>query len=241
MAQWPIDPRNPGEVLACAGLAHLAWRVNPTVHTGFMTNSAGRLRFVAPDNALPSEDPALEPLAGPPHERLRFAGVELDWWCPWGLNPNLKNWAGQQSARTVHRSLRSAAASSRPSEWLTHTAPATGRLYLDPAGTWDALSLGWSVNEHREIRMSCRPWVELLASIGLQAFPVPGHRASGGFHYSLWRPAPLPGAVAAFGARGLWSQTYALERYHVSTAKTGSNTMLRQATPSTNGGSAGGA
>lgn len=238
MVEWPIDARNPGEVLACAGLAHLAWREDPTAQTGFVRDTAGRLRFVAPGSALPSEGASLEPLAGPPLERLRFAGVELDWWCPWGLNPNLKNWAGQQCARTVHHSLHSAAGSSRPSQWLTYAAPATGRLYLDPAGTWDALSLGWSVNEHREVRMSCRPWVELLASIGLQAFPVPGHRASGGFHYNLWRAAALPSAVAAFG--GPWSRAYALERYHVPTGKTGSNTMLRQATPSTNGGSVAG-
>ena len=115
--------------------------------------------------------------------------------------------------------------------WRTRRPPA-GRLYLDPAGTWDALSLGWSVNEHHELRMSCRPWVELLASIGLQAFPVTGHRATGGFHYNLWRPAPLPAAVAAFG--GPWSRAYALGRYHVPTGKTGSNTMLRQATPTKN-------
>ena len=235
MTQWPIDPRNPGEVFACAGLAHLAWRADPTAQTGFVKGADGRLRFVAPDDALPSEDPALEPLAGRPHERLRFAGVELDWWCPWGLNPNLKNWAGQQSAWTVHRSLHSAAAGSKPAEWLTYAAPATGRLYVDPAGTWNALSLGWSVNAHPELRMGCRPWVELLASIGLQALPVPGHRARGGFHYCLWRPAPLPSAIAAFG--GPWSQPCALQRYHVSTRKARTITMLRQAAPATIGGS----
>ena len=233
MPEWRIDPRNPGEVLACAGLAHLAWRADKTALTGFVQEKEEALRFVTPD--LPAlrrdmRDLSLERLDN--HRcGLRLAGIELDWWCPWGLNHHLKNWAGQQSAWSVHCALLRAVGKSKPSEWLTFSAPAPGgRLYLDPDGTWSALGLGWSPNEHREIQMSCRPWVELLASIGLQTFPVAGHRTAGGFHYNLWRPAPLVGAVAAFGSP--WSRVYALQRYHVSTGKTGSNTVLLQATPS---------
>ena len=231
MGQWPVDARNPGEVLACAGLAHLAWRADPQATSGFVRDGGDRLRFVAPDVALlrtgPGEAP-LAPMPGNAHA-VRFAGVALDWWCPWGLNPRLRLWAGQQSAWTVHRSLWTAARDCAPARWLTCTAPAGGRLYLDPAGTWDAQRLGFSVNAHPELRMGARPWVELLASIGLQAFPLPGHRARGGFHYHLWRPAPLTVAVAAFA--GPWSAVHALGRYHVSTAKSGTNTMLRPATP----------
>ena len=229
--EWQIDPRNPGEVLACAGLAHLAWREDKEAETGFVVGDDAQLRFVSPEPRALRGDPEDMSLEDMP-DGVRLGPVDLDWWCRWGLNPNLKNWAGQQSAWTVHHSLRIAAGKSNPGDWLAYAAPATGRLYLDPAGTWDALSLGWSVNEHHELRMSCRPWVELLASIGLQAFPVTGHRATGGFHYNLWRPAPLPAAVAAFG--GPWSRAYALGRYHVPTGKTGSNTMLRQATPTKN-------
>ena len=220
-------------MLACAGLAHLAWRAGLTAQTGFLREACARLRFVAPHDTLPAERPVLEPLAGPPHERLRFAGVAIDWWYPWGPNPNLKNWSGPQSARTVHRSLRSAAERSRPTGWLICAVPANGRLDLDPAGTWDAFGLGWSMKENRTVRMSCRRWVELLASSGLRAFPVPAHRARGGFHSNLWRPAALPSAIAAFA--GPWSRAYALERYHVATGKTGSHTILRPAVPTTNG------
>ena len=46
--KWNIDPRNPGEVFACAGLAHLAWRANPEAKTGFDLNE--RVRFVTPDS-----------------------------------------------------------------------------------------------------------------------------------------------------------------------------------------------
>ena len=236
MVEWRIDPRNPGEVLACAGVAHLAWRADREVETGFVMDKDARVRFVAPDLPVLRGGPEEMRLiaAAETSQGLRLGGIELDWWSPWGLNPNLKNWAGKQSAWTVHRSLRRAAGDSSPSEWLTYAAPAAGRLYLDPAGTWNALSLGWSVNEHPELRMSCRPWVELLASIGLQTFPVPSDRARAEFAYNLWRPAPLPLAVAAFG--GPWSRAYALQRYHVATGKTGPNTILRRATLSENGG-----
>lgn len=51
------------------------------------------------------------------------------------------------------------------------------------------------------------------------------------FHYNLWCPAALAGALAAFA--GAFIPTYALGRLHVSTTKHGSNTVLRRATPST--------
>lgn len=227
---WPIDPRNAAEVLACAGIAHLAWRADREAATGFVTDAGGGVRFLAPE--VPAlDDPEalrLEPVdaaAG----TLRLGAVTLDWWRPWGLNPGLKKWAGNQTPWTVHHSLRTAAADVSPAQWLTHCAPAAGRLYLDPGATWTAQALGWSPNRHTGVRVHCRPWVELLASLGCQAFPVAGHRARGGFHYQLWRPAPLAAAVAAFA--GPWSAAYALARYHATTAKSGENSMLRLAAP----------
>ena len=188
-----------------------------------MRGRGGGLRFVVPDATPLPEDAAawpLEPMEGPPHERLRFAGVTLDWWCPWGLNPSVKSWSGQQSAWTVHRNLHRALRGSKPSEWLRHAAPvAGGRLYLDPRSSWNTLELGWSLSAHRAYRAHARPWVELLASLGLQAFAVPGHRARGGFRYRLWRPAPLPVAHAAFAARAPTVET--LGAWHVPTAKSG--------------------
>ena len=160
---------------------------------------------------------------------LRLGAVTLDWWREWGLNPRLKLWAGHQTAWTVHASLRTAGGDSDPGGWLTHCAPAAGRLSLDPGATWSAQALGWSPNRHPGMRVHCRPWLELLASLGLQAFPVPGRRTRGGFHYQLWRPAPLAAAVAAFA--GPWSTAYALARYHAGVGKTGENTVLRLATP----------
>lgn len=232
MVEWPVDARNPGEVLACAGLAHLAWREAPEAETGFVRAGDAALRFVAPEVALlraRAGETALESAPEAGSEGLRLAGVTLDWWRPFGLNPALKLWAGQQSAWTVHRSLWTAASDAAPHAWLTHTAPADGRLGLDPTGTWSAQSLGFSVNAHPGLRMGCRPWVGLLASLGLQAVPLPGHRARGGFQYNLWRRAPLALARAAFA--GPWSPLHALGRYHVPCARSGANTVLRLATP----------
>ena len=46
--EWRIDPENPAEVLACAGLAHLAWRSDRHARTGFVFDDDGEVRFEAP-------------------------------------------------------------------------------------------------------------------------------------------------------------------------------------------------
>ena len=224
--EWPVDPRNPGEVLACAGLAHLAWRSDPDSRTGFEPGDP--CRFVAPDLAA-----SFDGLTGASPEEtedgLRLAGIDLDWWREWGLNPGLKTWAGQQTALTVHRNLFRAASGSGPADWLDREAPAAGRLNVDTAGSWNALDMGWSLNEHAHVEMLCRPWLELLASVGLQAFPVRGNKSERGMEYGLWRSAPFPVAVAAFGGRR--ASVRAMDRYRAPTRKSGSNTILGVASP----------
>jgi len=224
--EWPVDPRNPGEVLACAGLARLAWRADPLSKTGFEFAESCRFVAMGPATFLDGiAEASLEETA----DGLSISGIELDWWLDWGLNPGLKTWAGQQSALTVHRNLLLAAQGSDPEDWLVHTAPTTGRLNVDVLGTWNTLNMGWSLNEHGAVKMLCRPWLELLASIGLQAFPVRGSKSERGFAYRLWRPAPLPGAVAAFGSRE--PSVYATCGYRTRIGKSGSNTILRIASP----------
>ncbi|MDE0702956.1 MAG: hypothetical protein OXH59_04445 [Rhodospirillaceae bacterium] len=224
--EWPVDPRNPGEVLACAGLAHLAWRADPLSKTGFEFDESCRFVAKCPTTFL-------DGIAGATLEEtgagLSIAGIELDWWLDWGLNPGLKTWAGQQSALTVHRNLLQAAQGLGPEDWYDHAESTTGRLNVDVLGTWNALDMGWSLNEHGAVKMLCRPWLELLASIGLQAFPVRGRKSEGGFEYRLWRPAPLPSAVAAFGSRK--PSVYSACGYRTRIGKSGSNTILRVATP----------
>ena len=223
MARWLIDPQNPGEVLACCGIAHLAWRADRGAVTGFTHD--GGWRFEAPDGVL-AELPA--PVVDPAPDGLAVCGVHLDWWQSWGLNPFLKTWAGQQSAQSVHGNLATATGGEPAERWQSHAATTTGRLNLDIHGTWNALNIGWSLNEHTDRAMLCRPWLELLASIGLQAFPVGGGRRDG-FRYHLWRPLPLAAALAAFQGDG--PGVYALDGFTATTGKLGSNTMLLKATP----------
>lgn len=81
--EWSIDPMNPAEVLACAGLAHLAWRRDRNARTGFVAGDGGEVRFAVPELAELSEPLELEAMEG---DAVRLGGVVLDWWCPWGLN-----------------------------------------------------------------------------------------------------------------------------------------------------------
>ena len=226
---WRIDPENPAEILACAGLAHLAWRSDRHARTGFVIGAAGEIRFEAPTLAALSRPLELEEMKP---DGVRLGGVELDWWCPWGTNPSLKTWSGRQTGWTVHRSLRQAAGRTVPGDqWLTIEARANdrkkGRLGLDPVSSWTTLDLGWSANEHSSVHVCCRPWVELLASVGLQAFALRPSR--GGYRYHLWRPAALPAAVAAFGGGGRCA--HSLAGFRTGTAKNGPNTVLLRAAP----------
>ena len=226
--EWRIDPENPAEVLACAGLAHVAWRSDRHARTGFVIGAAGEVRFEAPQLAELSRPLELEEMEP---DGVRLGGVGLDWWCPWGLNPALKTWSGRQTGWTVHRSLRAAAGRSAPGEWLTFEAPATdrrkARLGLDPASNWTTLKLRWSANEHYSVHMCCRAWAELLASVGLQAFALRGSR--GAYRYHLWRAAALPAAVAAFGGRGRC--VHSLAGYRVTTGKNGRTRCFAERVP----------
>lgn len=217
--QWPIDPTNLGEVLACAGIARLAWRADPAAVTGFEDAV-----FAAPDEFLEPLLPSLEETA----TGLRLCGLEVDWWQPWGLNAGIKNWSGQQTHVTVHRHSVEQARAGDPNAWRTFTAPARGQLYVDALGMWDAQGIGWSLNEQPQHRIAGRPWLEILASLGLQAFPVAGNRHDG-FVYHLWRPAPLLLAVAAFGGHG--AGLYSTCGYRAPTDKSGKVTYLLPALP----------
>lgn len=233
--KWVIDPRNPGEVFACAGLAHLAWREDRTAETGFVNERGDyRHRFSVPDLSVPFDRLAkasLEKMG----EGLAFAGVELDWWEEWGLNSELKIWAGNQKALTIHENLLSAIGDSKPSDWLKHRAtpnvkgkPERRAIFnVDMDCTWNALEMGFSLDKQK-IKMLCRPWVGLLASVGLQAFPVEGSKEDG-FRYRLWRPSCMAVAIAAFGGHG--PGVYSTDGFVSKTGKSGQNTALRAAGP----------
>lgn len=222
--EWPIDTRNPGEMLACAGLAYWGSRNEALLETGFRIRD-GETVFDCPDPVLDAVDPGAVTVEARDDRAMSGNTLALDWWQPWGLNPGMKLWAGQQSEHTVLRNLVKAAGGIPARDWLTAAAVTTGRLGVDCQGTWNALSMGWSLNEHTEYQMLCRPLVELLAFVGLQGFPLLGDRHTG-FVYHSWRPAPYSIARLAFAG----SSHLSMARHHVSTEKSGSNTILCAAT-----------
>ena len=212
-----IDPSNPGEVLACCGLAVLASRQSPDVVTGFERAGRGAV-FVGADAERATLAAKVEQETTGP----TIGGVALDWWEAWGTNPEMKLWAGQKTAASIARNLGHEAGRGTNEEWLEFAVPMAGRLDVDPAGTWNALDLGWSVNAHRDARMLCRPFVELLAMVGLQEFHVSGSKA-GGFKHCLWRAAPYLVARTAFRGHG----HHVLAECRTPTARNGKNWTLK--------------
>lgn len=217
-ASQEINPANPGEVLACCGIAVLAARESPDAVTGFRREES-RTVFVAPQldihNRVANAD-------AESWQRCEVAGVQLNWWEPWGMNPNMKLWAGQKSPQSIVRNLQAPLGAATNEGWLGYQASVAGRMDVDPAGTWNALELGWSINEHKSVKMLCRPLVELLAMVGLQEFPMRG-RVREGFTYSLWRPATHLIARMAFAGHG----QHILADCQVPTDRNGSNSTLK--------------
>lgn len=221
---YPIDPSNPGEILACAAISWLSAQQDPNSESGFVQAGGSQWQFQggAPEEALQrliADDPREQ------EDAVWLSDLRLDWFqYPYGLNPGFKFWAGQQTARSVLTNLVQAAREGEPAEWLSYRAPTTGRLGVDPEGTWDSLALGWSVNEHSRLKYLCRPYVELLAFIALQRFPVQGNRNEG-FCYHLWRP--VPGTIAPIAFAG--ASSYSLARWQTVIADSGSNKYLKPA------------
>lgn len=222
--RFVIDPCNPGEVLACAGLAVLASLDQPDATTGF-ERSGRSWEFTAPFPEQGLE--GLCQLEMADDESLLLGDIRLDWWhWAYGLNQPFKFWAGQQTAKSVLTNLVNAARAGHPRDWLGFQAPTTGRLGVDPQGSWNALELGWSPNEHPDIQYLCRPFVEMLAFIGLQHFPVQGQRDTG-FRYSLWPQVPVQLAILAFAG----SSIHRLGRWQTEIGSAGPNKILKSAYP----------
>lgn len=223
--RFPIDPCNPGEILACAGLAALAGQEDSDARTGFVSHGRGWVfEVLFPERSIESLS-LLD--TGDDGVSLMLGDVRLDWWQPgYGLNQPFKFWAGQQTAKSVLTNLLAAARDGHPREWLEFQAPTTGRLGVDPQGSWNALELGWSPNEHKEIQYLCRPFVELLSFVGLQHFPVQGQRDAG-FRYCLWCSAPLQIAILAFAGASIHSRGC----WQAQVGNAGSNKILRMALP----------
>ena len=238
---WSVDVTNPGEVLACAGLAYVVDASASDAdrgQTGF-EYAEGQYLFQAPDETTAVLEELLSiALDAAGDGPISFGPIRLDWWMqPGGLNSNLKLWAGRQKAATVFTNVVAAAQAAHrelpdpfqlANGWEAETripGGQQGHFTVDPRGCWTALEAGFSLNDHSDTEHVIRPIVELAAFLGLQAFPMQGDRATG-FRYGLWQRAPLDLAALAFA--GVAAQ-HTIRQLHVSTVKQGQNTVLTRA------------
>ncbi len=120
---------------------------------------------------------------------------------PWNF------WSGQQTSLRIWTGLREAFLEQVKSFTDTHYKALfkqrlfqKGRFGFDPGPAWNALDVGFSLNEHTlEVESSAA--VELLAAVGLQRFRPVMQDGRESFDYTTWH-VPLPPSVAAAAMSG---------------------------------------
>lgn len=215
----PVEPRNPGQFFACCGLLELAHRLWPGTEGWF---EKSRFLVAHPKNGslmdllIPliqcevtraseaATDPKTAPvLLGPP------ICLRLDWWLRDDGTPNLfKTWAANASSYQMFSKWRApfeqtlAAIAAEPDQVLTISRRLQGSYGFDSDLGWDALNVGFSLNEHPGLKeLPTRPSVELLGAVGLERF-FPAFNASEQLvEYATWR-LPLAAPVARIAVLG---------------------------------------
>lgn len=217
-----VDVTNPGEFFACCGLLEIADRLS----TGALGWFEDDLFCITPQDPAdpisvnyimwslvnikvePLSDESIAPLAlGHPIQ------IRLNWW----LLPNerktnrLKTWAGNQNSLKMLGKwlgpLRDALSEDEMEldSLYQETCLEQGPYGFDSRTGWNALSTGFSLNEHSSYKkLPARPAVEMLGAIGLQRFlPDIIERNNTSFvSYSTWN-APLGPAVARLAVLGI--------------------------------------
>lgn len=213
------DVTNPGQFFACCGLLELVHRLWPRTEAWFEN---GCFVIASPEFAGSPADifvPLLEcdvtvadtgldhkisPVQlGPP------IGMRLDWWLRDNGKPNLfKTWAANATSHQMVSKWRAplekslAAISSEPSKVLTVSSWLQGSYGFDSDVGWDALTVGFSLNEHTGLKeLPTRPAVELLGAIGLQRFFPVFDPKDQLVEYATWR-TPLAASVARLAMLG---------------------------------------
>ena len=140
-------------------------------------------------------------------------GLVLDAWSRIALvkgvaqvisSPPWNFWSGQQTSMRIWTGLRTELVLQlqrfTPDEFanlLSQRILQKGRFGFDPGPAWNALDVGFSLNEHG-VEVESSPATELLAAIGLQRFRPVMNDDRDGFDYFTWHsPSPPPVASAA--------------------------------------------
>jgi CRISPR-associated protein Csx14 len=148
---------------------------------------------------------------------------------PWNF------WSGQQTSMRLWAGLRSELVSQleqlTPGEFadvLSQRLLQKGRFGFDPGPAWNALDVGFSLNEHG-VEVESSPATELLAAVGLQRFRPVMNDDRDGFDYFTWH-SPSPSPVASAAMVGAIRDRRAL-RYRVSVTTRGQYAALGFAYP----------
>jgi CRISPR-associated protein Csb3 len=143
--------------------------------------------------------------------------LQIDWFLDeWSGGSRFKTWAGQQGVLDIALAMKVALDSGRwdelrPDRWLTETADSAGLPFnfdSDLAGQASAIDLGFSMDPLK-MASPTRPFIELLAFIGLQRFRPAIHLKENRYTYVLWT-TPLSAAMAAVACCGIVPQPTAL-------------------------------
>ena len=214
-----VDATNPGEFFACCGLLELAdrlssgaagWYDSDRFHISFSDVS----RSVTIHEALWSvvnagvegeSDDKVSPLhLGEPLK------MRLSWWLrpEGGSNRVLKTWAANAGSLQMFSKWENPLKEileeedPNPTNLFRRQTLLQGPYGFDAKFGWDALSVGFSLNEHTRYKKSqARPVVETLGAIGLQRFTPDIDLSSGIVRYATWK-IPLPPSVACLAAMG---------------------------------------
>ena len=244
-----VDVTNPGEFFACCGLLEMADRLG----TGALGWFEGSQFCIAPQDLAdpisvnrimwslvnvkvePLSEDSVSPLVlwQPIHMRLNW------WLLPSEKRSNrLKTWAGNQNSMKMF------------CKWQVHlrnilsedeldlgylcqeTCFEQGPYGFDSRTGWNALSIGFSLNEHTPYKkMPTRPAVELLGAVGLQRFfpDITERNNTTYVSYATWN-VPLHPAVARLAVLGILPGITS-ERLEARITKRGSYKGLDTAVP----------
>ena len=238
-----VDVTNPGEFFACCGLLELAdrlssgaegWFDSDRFYITFSDTSGGVTIHEALWSVINAEVESESEGKESPLLLSEPLDIRLDWWITDGRNNMLKTWAGNQDSMKMfskwEQPLREILSEEDPdiNSLFRQQRPIQGPYGFDSKFGWDALSVGFSLNEHTRYKKSiARPVVEILGAIGLQRFTPVMDRSNGIVQYATW-DAPLPPSVARLVAVGALPYA-ALMRLEAETTRRGSYKGLASA------------
>ena len=244
-----VDVTNPGEFFACCGFLEMADRLN----TGALGWFEGAHFCIAPQDSTDpiSVSQIMCSLAKVKVERLSEESISplmldqpilmrLNWWLlPDEKRTNrLKTWAGNQKSMEMFCKWQARlgdilSGGDSDLDYLLHeTCYEQGPYGLDSRTGWNALSIGFSLNEHKQYKkLPTRPAVEMLGAVGLQRFfPDITERNNTAFvSYATWN-VPLCPAVARLAVLGILPGITS-ERLEARITKRGSYKGLDTAVP----------